>query len=323
MSTRGKSLGTLTEAMFHLMRLYLGAWMVINGLNHWIPIFPQPFGGSDQSQLFITTLVDTGLFGIAKAVEVIGGLLLIFNLFTPFSLVLLLPVSAMVYFNATVLQGRWLRIIGENGLYMGTVCLYLNVILLFCYIRYYVPMLNIWSSLGSWRDLGLLGSIFGTGTDSESPTKSSMLATASPPARVGGAAWWASAGVGLLLCLVVTWQLRPLAEFSASSGKTGREVVADYLAMAYDQGRGADAADMYFTADVADFAANAIDRRNGRPIEHEVLSLIADGMTVAVHHRIAPAAGEPAMEVVDIFKVDRFSQIQERRRITMRLEPSP
>ncbi|OYU41939.1 MAG: hypothetical protein CFE44_26905, partial [Burkholderiales bacterium PBB4] len=47
----------------HAMRLYLGAWMVINGLNHWLPIFPQPFGGNPLSQLYLTSLVDTGLFG--------------------------------------------------------------------------------------------------------------------------------------------------------------------------------------------------------------------------------------------------------------------
>ncbi len=148
-----------TRLVLTIMRLYLGAWMVINGLNHWLPIFPQPYGGTEMSQLFITSLADTGLFGIAKAIEVIGGFLLIFNLFTPLALAILLPVSAMVYFNATYLTGRWFTVWTDNGIYMGTVCLYFNLILMIPYFRYYVPMLSMRSSVGSFSDLGLLSRI--------------------------------------------------------------------------------------------------------------------------------------------------------------------
>lgn len=154
-----RSGGGIGRLVLHVMRLYLGAWMVVNGLNHWFPIFPQPFGGSPSSQLYMTTLVDTGLFGIAKAIEVVGGLMLIFDVFTPFGLAILLPVSAMVYFNATYLQGRWLRFFDSQGIYMGTGCFYLNLILMLAYIRYYVPMLGMKSTMGTVGDLALLGRI--------------------------------------------------------------------------------------------------------------------------------------------------------------------
>lgn len=311
-----------------VMRLYLGAWMVINGLNHWLPIFPQPFGGSAESQLFITALVDTGLFGVAKAVEVIGGILLIFNLFTPFALVLLLPVSAMVYFNATVLQGRWLMFANENGLYMGTFCLYINLILMLAYIAHYIPFMNVRGRLGKPAHLTQLLHIFNArAPGSHVQTTTGDCASDSDRAVdiAGSKAWWFSAAVGLLLCGLVTWQLRPLGgEFTVSSGKTGREVVAAYLAMAYDEGRGADAARLYFAPDVQDFATDAADRTNGTAINHQIFSIIADGMTVAVHHRIEAARGAQAMEVVDIFKADRFSRISEVRRVSaLAVAPAP
>ncbi len=150
----------ISRLVLTVMRLYLGAWMVVNGLNHWVPIFPQPFGGSPLSQLFITSLVDTGLFGFAKALEVIGGLMLILDIFTPLGLALLLPVSGMVYFNAAYLQGRWFRVWGDNGLYMGTGCFFMNIILMLVYVRYYLPMLSMKSTMGPLRDLALLSGIF-------------------------------------------------------------------------------------------------------------------------------------------------------------------
>lgn len=151
--------GAIGRLVLHIMRLYLGAWMVVNGLNHWFPIFPQPFGGTPSSQLYMTTLVDTGLFGIAKSIEVVGGLMLIFDVATPLGLAILLPVSAMVYFNATYLQGRWLRFFDSQGIYMGTGCFYMNLILMLAYIRYYVPMLSLKSRMGRVGDIALLARI--------------------------------------------------------------------------------------------------------------------------------------------------------------------
>ena len=285
------------------MRLYLGAWMLVNGLNHWIPIFPQPYGGSPLSQLFITSLVDTHLFDVAKAIEVVGGLMLLFNLFTPLGLAILLPVSAMVYFNATVLQGRWLWVWGEGGLYMGTCCLYMNLILMLAYIRYYVPMLGMRSSMGTVRDVGLLARIGGD----QMPQPE--------PAATGRGRGLLAIAIGFVMCAAIIWQVSQLAPFTPSSGKTMRGMIGDYLEMAYDQGRGADAIAAYFAGDAVDHAPQAGDRVNGPPIRHRVERIVVDGMGAAVHHRIEPARGAPAMDVVDIYVGDRFSRIKERRRI--------
>jgi uncharacterized membrane protein YphA (DoxX/SURF4 family) len=139
---------TWGELLITVARLQLGGWMIVNGLNHWLPIFPQPMGSAPRAQHLLVGLIESGLFGLVKIVEVIGGVLLIFNLYVPLALVILLPISVIVYYFNAVLQLRWSQI-----LYMGTLCLYLNVILMFAYLRYYLQMLTPWSEIGSWRDL--------------------------------------------------------------------------------------------------------------------------------------------------------------------------
>lgn len=136
------------ELLVTLGRLQLGGWMIVNGLNHWLPIFPQPLGTEPVAQQLLVALIESGLFGVVKAVEVVGGVLLIFDLYVPLALVALLPVSVVVYYFNAILQQRWNQII-----YMGVLCLYLNVILLVAYLRYYLPLLAPRSPCGSWRDL--------------------------------------------------------------------------------------------------------------------------------------------------------------------------
>lgn len=136
------------ELLLAIARLQLGAWMIVNGLNHWLPIFPQPLGSTPLAQQLLVALIESNLFSLVKLIEVAGGVLLIFNLYVPLALVMLLPVSIVVFYFDAVLQLRWNRV-----LYMGVLCMYLNIILLFAYLRYYFPMLTPTSHIGSWADL--------------------------------------------------------------------------------------------------------------------------------------------------------------------------
>jgi uncharacterized membrane protein YphA (DoxX/SURF4 family) len=136
------------ELLLTAARLQLGAWMIVNGLNHWLPIFPQPLGSTVDSQRLLVALIESGLFDLVKAVEVVGGILLILNLYVPLALLMLLPISIVVYYFDAVLQQRWNRI-----LYMGVLCFYINLALLVAYVRYYFPMLTPWSQPGTWRDV--------------------------------------------------------------------------------------------------------------------------------------------------------------------------
>lgn len=145
----------VTNVVLVAARILLGVWMIINGLNHFVPIFPQPLGSNPFSSDLMVTLIETGLFDIVKIVELIGGVLLIVNRFVPLALVALLPVSAVVYYNAAVLQGKWYEV-----LYMGTGCFYLNLLVMCGYLKHYLPMMRVDAEMGSLSEFRELPSIF-------------------------------------------------------------------------------------------------------------------------------------------------------------------
>ncbi|WP_349606161.1 DoxX family protein [Cupriavidus sp. DF5525] len=149
--------------MVTLMRLTLGAWMINSGLSHWLtnwgfpPIFPQPLGTLPASNAMLVTLLETGVFDIVKACELLAGLLLLLDLFVPFALAMTLPISFMVFFNAIVLNLRYGLIFSTS---MSVWCLYLNLILILAYLRYYLPMLTCRAPLGSLEDFKRLPTVF-------------------------------------------------------------------------------------------------------------------------------------------------------------------
>jgi uncharacterized membrane protein YphA (DoxX/SURF4 family) len=143
---------TLLWAVITLMRLFLGAWMLNSGYSYWAqefglpPAFPQPFGTLPASNQLLVTMVEVGLFDFVKTVEIIGGLCLILGVFVPAATLLLLPVSAVVFYNAVFLNLRTDRLFDPT--YMGVSCLYMNVIIALAYVRYYLPMLSLRSAPG-------------------------------------------------------------------------------------------------------------------------------------------------------------------------------
>lgn len=158
-------LGTLLIAFFRCM---LGAWMIVNGLNHllglWgLPfIYPQPLGTLHLSNTMLVSMIETGLFDYVKVAELLVGLCLVFNRFVPLALVIALPLGLVVFYNSIVLNLRYERLL---SFYMAVWCTYMNVILLFAYIKYYIPMLQFKAPVGKLEDLALLKNIFSDGED--------------------------------------------------------------------------------------------------------------------------------------------------------------
>ena len=128
-----------------------------------------------------------------------------------------------------------------------------------------------------------------------------------------------SIAIGLLFTAAVyhTMHNNPRWDWTAPGiGKLPQEVVRGFLHEAYAKGRGGTAAKGYFATDAKDNASTAQDRRDGPPIQHDVRSIIAQGMNVAVVHRIAPARGEPQSDVIDIFRIKEGRIIQRDRYLT-------
>lgn len=147
-----------------IMRLMLGAWMVVSGFSYWAPhfglapAFPQPLGTLPLSNQMLVTMIEVGLFDFVKTCELIGGLCLILGVFVPVATILLLPVSVVVFYNAIFLNLRTDRLFDIG--YFGVTCLYMNVIVALGYIRYYIPMLAMKSEVGNLRDSMQLAHIF-------------------------------------------------------------------------------------------------------------------------------------------------------------------
>jgi uncharacterized membrane protein YphA (DoxX/SURF4 family) len=117
------------------VRLVFAAWMIPAGVNHFIPIFPQPMGSQPLSHELIVALIDSHLFDIVKAVELIAGICVLTGYFAPLALLVCMPVSFCVFYWDAPLEG-W----DSRAALFGYSVLLCNVLLCLSYIRSYRSM---------------------------------------------------------------------------------------------------------------------------------------------------------------------------------------
>ena len=123
------------------VRLVFAAWMIPAGLNHFIPLFPQPMGSKPLSHELIVALLDSHLFDLVKAVELLAGISVLTGIFTPLALVMCMPVSFCVFYWDTPLEG-W----GSRAAIFGSSVLLCNVLLCLSYTRTYRSMFAVRST---------------------------------------------------------------------------------------------------------------------------------------------------------------------------------
>ena len=117
------------------VRLLFAAWMIPAGVNHFVTLFPQPMGSQPLSHELIVALLDSHLFDIVKAVELIAGISVLTGFYIPLALLLCMPVSFCVFYWDTPLEG-W----GSRASVFGEAVLLCNVLLCVAYIRSYSAM---------------------------------------------------------------------------------------------------------------------------------------------------------------------------------------
>jgi uncharacterized membrane protein YphA (DoxX/SURF4 family) len=115
------------------LRLVFGAWMVPAGLNHFYPLFPQPMGFQPLSHELVVALINSHLFDIVKAVELIAGVCVLTGFYAPLALVVCMPVSFCVFYWDAPLEGGYAAFFGEAAL----LC---NCLLCLAYIKSYRSM---------------------------------------------------------------------------------------------------------------------------------------------------------------------------------------
>jgi putative oxidoreductase len=118
------------------LRVYLGAFNLISGLNYFLRIWPQPVPHDPTGAAYMDVTLHLGLFQLAKVLEVVGGASLTFGICVPFGLILLFPISVTVLImNAFFSDLIHVRISGARNFTF-------HVLLLGAYARYYFPLLT-------------------------------------------------------------------------------------------------------------------------------------------------------------------------------------
>lgn len=128
-----------------LLRLVFAAWMIPAGLNHFYPLFPQPMGSKPLSHELIVALLQSHLFDIVKAVELIAGISVLTGIYTPLALVMCMPVSFCVFYWDTPLEG-W----GSRASIYGEAALACNSLLCLAYFKSYRSMFALRARPLTW-----------------------------------------------------------------------------------------------------------------------------------------------------------------------------
>ncbi len=132
-------------------RLLFAAWMIPAGVNHFLPIFPQPMGSQPLSQELIRALLDSHLFDLVKAVELIAGVGVLLGYYTPLMLVICLPVSFNVFYWDAPLEG-W----GSRAAQFGYATLFTNAVLCLAWHKSFQSMFALRSEPAN-KQLALIG----------------------------------------------------------------------------------------------------------------------------------------------------------------------
>jgi len=117
------------------LRLVFASWMIPAGLNHFVPLFPQPMGSRPLSHELVVALIDSHLFDVVKAVELLAGVSALTGLYLPLALLVCMPVSFCVFFWDAALEG-W----GSRAALFGYAALLCNVLLCLGYFASYRSM---------------------------------------------------------------------------------------------------------------------------------------------------------------------------------------
>lgn len=113
-------------------RIVFGAWMLLNGLNHFFFSFwPEPVGHEPLAVLLMDALVHSRLFDVAMAIQLVTGALILAGLFVPVALCVVAPISTCAVYWSVILEHQPL------GAVLALLALALNGLLMLAYIDYY------------------------------------------------------------------------------------------------------------------------------------------------------------------------------------------
>ena len=112
-------------------RVIFGAWMVANGANSFLSLWPQPIGHEPLAIQLMAALTHSGLFGVAMTIQLVTGVLVLTGFLVPVALCIVMPVSTCALFWAAILDHQPL------GTLLALAAFALNGLLMLAYLEYY------------------------------------------------------------------------------------------------------------------------------------------------------------------------------------------
>jgi hypothetical protein len=111
--------------------------MVLGGLNHFLgPFLPTPSGATPLAAQLLAAFDNSGLLGVAMAIELVAGALLLAGIFVPFALAALMPLSTCALYWAVVLDREPVWAL------LALLAFALNGLLMLAHLRYYEQLLR-------------------------------------------------------------------------------------------------------------------------------------------------------------------------------------
>ena len=116
-----------------ITRLLFGAWMLINGVNYFLPLYPLPHE-STAGIAFREALIAAGVMAVVKVIEAGVGIALVANRYVPAAICLAMPLAVVIFINDIWLERT------PPGYVVGTLHLLVNLYLMFAYGRFFAPL---------------------------------------------------------------------------------------------------------------------------------------------------------------------------------------
>lgn len=93
-----------------IMRTILGAIFINSGTNNYLSFMPD-HQYSKEGLAFITALKESGyLFDLIKSMEILGGTMLILNMFTPLVIIILAPIIVNIFLFELFLSSSYMLV---------------------------------------------------------------------------------------------------------------------------------------------------------------------------------------------------------------------
>ena len=127
----------MSKPLFLIARVVFGAWMLANGVNHFIgtPLYPEPTGHEPMAIQLMAAFQHSKMFDVAMVIEAVTGALILVGAIVPVALTVVMPVSVCAAYWAVVLDHQPVEAL------LALVAVGLNGLLCLAYLDYYKDML--------------------------------------------------------------------------------------------------------------------------------------------------------------------------------------